>query len=104
MWMHRRTASVAKRTTWLSNVEALGGGSVCLDAHPHWEGHRSRDNKNSVASSSTKARDEEKEAKVISRDPLPINQVLDGDMEASHTTLPPSHLLNSSKDQHTLPK
>ena len=60
--------SVARRTTGLSNVEALGGGIVHLDAHPSWEGHRNRDNKESVASSSTKAGDEEEEAMATSRD------------------------------------
>ena len=98
-------ASVARRTTGLSNVEALGGRSVHLDAHPSQEGHRSRDNEDSVASSSTKAGDEEKEeAMVTSRDPLPINQVLDRDVEASHTKLLPSQLLKFLLDHHTLPK
>ena len=96
--------SVARRTTGFSNVEGLGGGIVHLDTHPPQEGHRSRDNKDSVASNSTKAGDMEKEAIATSRDPLPINQELDVDEETSHTRLPPSWLLNSSQDQHTLPK
>ena len=96
------THNQARRTTGLSNVEALEGGIVHLEAHPPWEGHRSRDNKDSVASSSTKAGDKEEEAMVTSREPLPINQVLDMD-EGGHTKLLPSWLLNSSQDQHTLP-
>ena len=95
-------AAVTRRTTGLSNVEALGGGSVHLVTHPPQEGHN-RDNENSVASSLTKAGDREQEA-TSSGDPHPRNQVLDEDMEQSHTTLPSSQLLNSSQDQHTLPK
>ena len=59
--MGLHAAAVARRTTGLSNVEILGGGSVHLVAHPPWEGHRSRDNEDSMASSSTKAGDEEEE-------------------------------------------
>ena len=82
--MGLHAVSVARRTTGLSNVEALEGGTACQDAHAPWEGHRSRDNEDSVASSSTKAEEEEEEA-MATRSPLPINQVLDRDMEASHT-------------------
>ena len=95
-------ATVARRTTGLSNVEALGGGTVHLVAHPPWEGHN-RDNKDSVASSSTKAGDRKEEA-TSSRGPLPRSQVLAEDEEESHTRLLPSWLLNSSWDQYTLPK
>ena len=52
--------SVAGQTTGLSNVEALGGGTVQLVAHPPWEGHRI-DRDASVATSPTKAKDEEEE-------------------------------------------
>ena len=96
--------SVARRTTGLSNVEALGGGTGHPDAHPPWEGHRSRDHEDSVAISSTKAGDKEEEAIVTSTDPPPINQELDIDEEPSHTKLLPSQLMNSSQDQHTLSK
>ena len=97
-------AAVARRTTGLSNVEALGLGSVHLVTHPPWEGHN-RDNEDSAASSLTKAGDGEEEAMASSsRDPLPRNQVLDEDVELSHTRLLPSQLLNSSHDQHTLTK
>ena len=41
--MELHTASVARRTTGLSNVEALGGGTVCQDIHSPQESHRSRD-------------------------------------------------------------
>ena len=76
-------ATVVRRTTGLSNVEALGGGSVHLVTHPPQEGHN-RDNEDSVASSSTKAGVGEEEA-TNSRDPLPRNKVLAEDEEESHT-------------------
>ena len=101
--MGLHAVTVARRTTGLSNVEPLGGGTVHLVTHPPWEGHRSRDNKDSMASSSTKAGDKQEKAR-SSRDPLPINQLLDGDVEESHTRLQPLWLLNSSQDQHILPK
>ena len=53
-------ANVATRTTGLSNVEAPGGGTVQLVAHPPQEGHRI-DRDASVATSHTKAEDEEEE-------------------------------------------
>ena len=96
-------AAVTRRTTGLSNVEAPGEGTVHQVTHPPWEVHN-RDKEDTVASSSTKAGDKEEEVMATSRDPLPRNQVLDEDMEGSHTILPPSQLLNSSQDQHTLPR
>ena len=102
--MGLHAATVARRTTGLSNVEALGGGSVHLVSHPPPEGHNNRDKEDTVASSSTKAGDREEEAMAKSRDPLPRSQVQAKDKEESHTRLPPSQLLNSSKDQHSLPK
>ena len=60
--MGLHAASVAKRTTELSNVEALGGGTVGQDVHSLQEGHRSRDKEDSPATSSpTKAGDMEEE-------------------------------------------
>ena len=50
--------SVAAKTTGLSNVEALGGGTVQLVTHPPREGHRI-DNNGSAASKATKAGDME---------------------------------------------
>ena len=79
----------------LGNVEAPGGGSVHLVTHPQHEGHN-RDNKDLAASSSTKAGDGEEEA-TNCRDSLPRSQVLDEDVEESHTRLSPSQLLNSPR-------
>ena len=67
-------ASVAIQITGLSNVEALGGGTVQLVAHPPWEGHRI-DRDGSAVTSQTKAEDVEEEA-VASRNLLPKNQVV----------------------------
>ena len=50
--------SVATKIPGLSNVEALGGGTVQLVTHPPWEGHR-MDNNSSAASNPTKAGDVE---------------------------------------------
>ena len=59
-------ASVAARITQLSNVEALGGGTVQLVTHPPREGHRiDRD------SSAPSRKAENEEAAATSRDPLP---------------------------------
>ena len=52
--MALHAVSVAKRTTGLSNVEVLGGGIAHPESHPPREGHRSRDNEDSVANSLTK--------------------------------------------------
>ena len=50
--------TVVRRTTGLSNVEALGGGTVCQDVHPPWEGQRNQSKEDPLAtSSSTKAGD-----------------------------------------------
>ena len=58
--------SVATRTTGLSNVEALGGGTVQLVAHPSREGHRiDRDG------SAPSRKEEDVEMVATSRDPLP---------------------------------
>ena len=67
-------ASVAGQITGLSNVEAPGGGTVQLVAHPPREGHRT-DRDASVATSPTKAKDEEEE-ETTSRDPLPKGQAV----------------------------
>ena len=69
----QHAVSVATRITGLSNVEALGGGTVQPVAHPPREGHRDRDT--SVATSQTKAEDVEEEA-TSSRDPLPKGQAM----------------------------
>ena len=61
-------ASVAIKITGLSNVEALGGGTVQLVAHPPWEGHRT-DNGDSATSKPSEAEQEEEET----RGPLPRN-------------------------------
>ena len=60
-------ASVTIKITGLSNVEALGGGTVQLVTHPPQKGHRI-DNDGSVASKPTKAEDVEEGS---SRDLLP---------------------------------
>ena len=67
-------ASVAISITWLSNVEALGGGTIQLVAHPPQEGHRI-DRDASVATSETKAGDEEEEV-TSSRNLLPKDQAM----------------------------
>ena len=67
-------ASVASQTTGLSNVEALGGGTVQPVAHPPQEGHRI-DRDASVATSQTKAEDEEEE-ETSSRNLLPKGQAM----------------------------
>ena len=67
-------ASVASQITGLSNVEALGGGTVQPVAHPPREGHRI-DRDTSVATSPTKAGDKEEE-ETSSRDPLPKGQAV----------------------------
>ena len=60
--------------TGLSNVEALGGGTVQLVAHPPWKGDRI-DREGSAATSQTKAGDEEEEA-MSSRNLLPKGQAV----------------------------
>ena len=64
--------SVAVRITGLSNVEALGGGTVQPVAHPPREGHRI-DRDTSVATSQTKAEEEEE---MPSRNLLPKSQAM----------------------------
>ena len=66
--------SVAGQITGLSNVEALGGGTVQPVTHHPWEGHRI-DRDASVATSPTKAGDEE-EDETSSRNPLPKGQAV----------------------------
>ena len=66
--------SVASQITGLSNVEAPGGGTVQPVAHPPWEGHRI-DRDASVATSPTKAKDEEEE-ETSSRNLLPKGQAV----------------------------
>ena len=66
--------SVATSITGLSNVEALGGGTVQLVAHPPREGHRI-DRDASAATSQTKAEDEEEE-ETSSRNLLPKGQAV----------------------------
>ena len=66
--------SVASQITGLSNVEALGGGTVQLVIHPPREGHRI-DRDTLVATSPTKAKDEEAEA-TSSRNLLPKGQAV----------------------------
>ena len=61
--------SVASQITGLSNVEAPGGGTVQLVAHPPQEGHRI-DRDASAVTSPTKAKAEEEEER-SSRDLLP---------------------------------
>ena len=102
--MGLHAVSVARRTTGLNSVEALGGGTVHLGGHPPWEGQSNQDKEDSVASSSTKARDEEEEAMATRTTLLPKDQVLDRDMEASYTRPFPSQLLMFHQDHHTLPK
>ena len=63
-------ASVAATITGLSNLEALGGGTVQLVTCPPREGNRI-DNDGSVASKPTKAGDVEEASS--SRDLLPIS-------------------------------
>ena len=65
--------SVAIWITGLSNVEALGGGTVQLVAHPPWEGHRI-DRDGSVVTSQTKVGDMEEA--VASRNLLPKDQAV----------------------------
>ena len=67
-------ASVAGQITGLSNVEALGGGTVQPVAHPPWEGHRI-DRDASVVTSQTKAEDKEEE-EMSSRNLLPKGQAV----------------------------
>ena len=71
--MAQHAVSVATRITGPSNVEALGGGTVQLVAHPPWEGHRDRDT--SAVTSQTKAEDMEEEA-TTGTDPLPKGQAM----------------------------
>ena len=67
-------ASVANKITGLSNVEALGGGTVQLVTHPPWEGHRiNRDTL--AAASQTKAEDMAEEG-MPSRNLLPKGQAM----------------------------
>ena len=92
--------SVAAKITGLSNVEALGGGIVQLVSHPPWEGHRI-DKDGSVASKPTKAGNME----AASRDLLPTRSQAKAMAEEERPSRQmPSQLLNSSQDQHTLPK
>ena len=67
-------ASVAIKITGLSNVEALGGGTVQLVTHPPQEGHRI-DRDAQAATSQTKAGDDEEEA-TSSRNLLPQGQAM----------------------------
>ena len=67
-------ASVAGQITGLSNVEALGGGTVQPVAHPSQEGHRI-DRDTPVVTSQTKAEDEEEE-QTSSRNLLPKGQAV----------------------------
>ena len=60
--------------TRLSNVEALGGGTVQLVAHPPQDGHRT-DRDAQAATSQTKAGDEEEE-ETSSRNLLPKGQAM----------------------------
>ena len=66
--------SVAGQITGLSNVEALGGGTVQPVAHPPREGHRI-DRDASVVTSQTKAEDKE-EKETSSRNLLPKGQAV----------------------------
>ena len=66
--------SVASQITGLSNVEALGGGTVQPVTHHPREGHRI-DREASVATRPAKAKDEEEE-ETTSRDPLPKGQAV----------------------------
>ena len=102
----QHAVSVARRTTGFSNVEALGGGTVCQDGHPPQEGQSSRDKEDTVESHSTKAGDKEDEEAVTTRTILlPKDQVLDGDVEeTSHIRPFPSQLLVILQDYHTLLK
>ena len=70
----QHAVSVAIRTTGLSNVEALGGGTVQVVVHPPWEGHRI-DRDASAATSQTKAEDVEEEG-MPSRNLLPKGQAV----------------------------
>ena len=93
-------ASVAARITGLSNVEALGGGTVQPVAHPPWEGHRiDRDG----SAPSRKAGDVEEV--VASRNLLPArSQGKAVAVEvASHSRQVPLQLL-VFPDHNTLPK
>ena len=72
--MKPHAVSVAGQITGLSNVEALGGGTVQPVAHPPWEGHKDRD-ASVVTSHPTKAKDEEEE-ETSSRDLLPKGQAV----------------------------
>ena len=72
--MEPHAVSVASQITGLSNVEAPGGGTVQPVAHHPWEGHRI-DRDTSVATSPTKAKDEEEE-ETSSRDLLPKGQAV----------------------------
>ena len=72
--MEPHVASVAGQITGLSNVEAPGGGTVQLVAHPPREGHRI-DRDASAATSQPKAGDEEEEA-MSSRNLLPKGQAM----------------------------
>ena len=72
--MEPHAVSVASQITGLSNVEALGGGTVQPVAHPPREGHRI-DRDASVATSPTKAKDEEEE-ETSSRNLLPKGQAV----------------------------
>ena len=67
-------ASVAGQITGLSNVEALGGGTVQPVTHHPREGHRI-DRDASVATRPAKAKDKEEE-ETSSRDQLPKGQAV----------------------------
>ena len=67
-------ASVAIQITGLSNVQALAGGTVQPVTHPPREGHRI-DRDVQVATSQTKAGDEEEE-ETSSRNLLPKGQAM----------------------------
>ena len=72
--MELHAASVTIKITGLSNVEAPGGGTVQPVAHPPQEGHRI-DRDTSVATSQTKAENEEEEA-TSNRNLLPKGQAV----------------------------
>ena len=81
-------ASVAIKITGLSNVEAPGGGTVQLVAHPPQEDHRI-DNRDSATSKPAEVEDKEEEA----RGPLPRNLAKAKDMAEEVTEIPgPAHL------------
>ena len=95
-------ASVASQITGLSNVEALGGGTVQPVAHPPREGHRI-DRDTSVATSPTKAGDEEEE-ETSSRNLLPKGQAVAVAEEEENPSRQTHLQLLVFPDHNTLPK